>query len=53
MSDKNIKTFCTKLKDDEWDSLMMENNTLKAYDFFFDKISTTAKKYFPLKEVKI
>ena len=45
--------FCEKLSGDDWDSLMMENCTLKAYDIFFNKISTTANEHFSLKEVKI
>ena len=53
MSDKNIKNFCNKLANEDWESFMNENDTIKAYDFFYSKISTTAEEHFPLKSVKI
>ena len=37
MSDKNIKAFCAKLKDDDWDSLMKENYTLNIVTNFMRK----------------
>ena len=53
MPDKNIKNFCNQLANDDWDSFMNENDTIKAFDFFYSKISTTAEEHFPLKHVKL
>ena len=53
MSDNNVKNFCKKLEKNDWDSFMVENDTIKDFDIFYSKSSTTAEEHFPLKSVKI
>ena len=52
MSLKNINAFCEILSKANWDSIHEENEVIKAFDNFYNKITDTAELSFPLKLVK-
>ena len=52
MSLKNINAFCKTLPKSNWDIIREENEVIKAYDNFYNKITATAELSFPLKLVK-
>ena len=51
MSSKNINAFCETLAKSNWDFILEENDIVKAYDNFYNKITATAELSFPLKLV--
>ena len=52
MSIKNINAFCKTLAKSNWDFIQEENEVIKAYDNFYNKITATAELSFLLKLVK-
>ena len=52
MSTKNINAFCEVLAKSDWDFILEENDTTKAYENFYSRINATADISFPLKLVK-
>ena len=53
MSPQNINAFCETLAKSNWDFIQEENDIIKAYDNFYNKITATAEISFPLKVVKV
>ena len=53
MSPQNINAFCESLARSNWDFIQEENDIIKAYDNFYNKITATAEISFPLKVVKV